>query len=93
MILLAFDHAKIVARAYRRLCELLDDPLRDRTFNLLPSRFTLAELQRFYEVVLGRALPPRSFRNRLLEHRLVVPAAASPARKPAEQLYRWNRQR
>ena len=90
---LAFDHAKIVARAYRRLCELLDDPLRDRTFNLLPSRFTLAELQRFYEVVLGRELPPRSFRKRLLDHRLVVPAAASPAKKPAEQLYRWNRQR
>jgi 8-oxo-dGTP diphosphatase len=90
---LAFDHAKIVSRAYRRLCQHLDDPLRDRTFDLLPSRFTLAELQRFYEVVLGRSLPQRSFRKRLLDQRLVVPASASPTKKPAEQLYRWNRPR
>jgi 8-oxo-dGTP diphosphatase len=92
-IRLAFDHAKIVSRAYRRLCQHLDDPLRDRTFDLLPSRFTLAELQRFYEVVLARTLAPRSFRKRLLDHHLVVPASSKPTKKPAEQLYRWNRAR
>jgi 8-oxo-dGTP diphosphatase len=90
-IRLAFDHAKIIARAYRRLCQHLDDPLRDRTFDLVPSRFTLAELQRFYEVVLGRSLPQRTFRKRLLEQGLVVPATSKPAPKPAGQLYRWNR--
>ncbi len=90
---LAFDHAKIVSRAYRRLCQHLDDPLRDRTFDLLPARFTLAELRRFYEVVLGKSLEQRSFKKRLLDSRLVIAASASPTRKPAEQLYRWNRQR
>jgi 8-oxo-dGTP diphosphatase len=90
---LAFDHAKIVSRAYRRLCQHLDDPLRDRTFELLPSRFTLAELQRFYEVVLARSLAPRTFRKRLLDHNLVVPASSKPTKRPAEQLYRWNRPR
>jgi 8-oxo-dGTP diphosphatase len=90
---LAFDHAKIIARAYRRLCKHLDDPVRDRTFELFPSRFTLAEVQRFYEVVLGRALPQRTFRKRLLDDRLVVPSSKSPTKKPAEQLYRWNRPR
>jgi 8-oxo-dGTP diphosphatase len=90
---LAFDHATIVARAYRRLCQYLDDPLRERAFDLMPSRFTLAELHRFYEVVLGRSLPQRSFRKRLLEHHLVVHAAKKPTKKPAEQLYRWNRPR
>jgi 8-oxo-dGTP diphosphatase len=88
---LAFDHAKIVARAYRKLCLYLDDPVHDRTFDLLPSRFTLAELRHIYEVILGRSLPPRTFKKRLFDHGLVVPAAAKPTRKPADQLYRWNR--
>ncbi|MBX3202060.1 MAG: NUDIX hydrolase [Labilithrix sp.] len=92
-IYLAFDHATIVARAYQRLCQHLDDPVRERAFNLLPTRFTLADVQHFYEVVLGRALPQRTFRKRLLDQALVVPAAAAPTKKPAEQLYRWNRPR
>ena len=90
---LAFDHAKIISLAYRRLCQYLDDPLRARGFELLPTRFTLANLQHFYEVVLGRSLPQRSFRKRLLDQNLVVPAGTKPTRKPAEQLYRWNRTR
>lgn len=90
---LAFDHARIISQAYGRLCQYLDDPLRPRGFELLPTRFTLADLQHFYEVVLGRALPQRSFRKRLLDHHLVIPAGSKPTRKPAEQLYRWNRPR
>lgn len=90
---LAFDHATILARAYERLCQHLDNPMRERAFNLLPTRFTLADVQHFYEVVLGRALPQRTFRKRLLDQALVVPAAAAPTKKPAEQLYRWNRPR
>ena len=88
---LAFDHARIVTRAYATLCRHLDDPLRDRRFDMLPSRFTLAELRRFYEVVLGRSLTQRSFNKRLLTQELVVPAASRPTKKAAEQLYRWNR--
>ncbi len=90
---LAFDHAKIISVAYRRLCQYLDDPLRSRAFDMLPSRFTLANLHHFYEVVLGRSLPQRAFRKRLLDHDLVVTAGTKPTRKPAEQLYRWNRPR
>lgn len=92
-IRLAFDHAKIVARAYRRLCQHLDDPLRDRPYPLLPARFTLAELQNFYEIVLGRPLPQRAFRKRLIDRALVVPASARPTPRPSDQLYRWNRPR
>lgn len=90
-IKLAFDHAKILAQAYDRLCRHLDDPVRDRSFDLLPSRFTLAELQHIYAAILGRTEPPRTFKKRLLDRGLVVPAASKPTRKPAEQLYRWNR--
>jgi 8-oxo-dGTP diphosphatase len=89
-ILLAFDHAKIVAHAYRRLCQHLDDPLRERGFDLFPSRFTLAELQHFYEVVVGRSFAPRAFKKRLFDYDLVVPVS-KPTKKAAAQLYRWNR--
>lgn len=90
-IRLAFDHAKIIARAYHRLCQHLDDPLRERPFDLVPSRFTIPELHHFYEVVVGRSLPIRGFRKRLIDNELVVPATSKPTSKPAAQLYRWNR--
>jgi 8-oxo-dGTP diphosphatase len=86
---IAFDHAKILDQAYRRLCQYLDDPTRERAFALLPPRFTIAEVQRFYEVVLGRKLSARTFKKRLLDLDLVVPSAAKPS--PKNQLYRWNR--
>lgn len=88
---LAFDHGKIVARAYERLCRHLDDPVRDRSFDLLPSRFTIAELQHLYEGILGKTAPLRAFKKQLLDRELVVPATTRPTKKPAEQLYRWNR--
>jgi 8-oxo-dGTP diphosphatase len=88
---LAFDHARIVTRAHQRLCRHLEDPLRDTTFDLVPPRFTLAELQRIYEVVLARRFTPRIFKRHFVEGGLVVPATSKPAPKPAAQLYRWNR--
>lgn len=87
---LAFDHGKIIASAYDRLLQYLDNPLRARAFDLVPSRFTLAQLHHFYEVITGRAWPERAFKKRLLDQNLVLPATPEPARG---QLYRWNRTR
>ncbi len=93
-IALAFDHDAIIETALVRLRERLDDPLRPSPFQLVPPRFTLAELQRVYEVILGRPLDKRNFRARLLARGLVEPAGASARRtgphRPA-QLYRWKR--
>lgn len=91
--LLAFDHGRIIATAYSRLLQYLDNPMREGAFELLPSRFTLAELHHFYEVVSGRSLPFRPFKKRLIDFELVVPAASSPAPKSSGQLYRWHRSR
>lgn len=88
---LAFDHARIIGRAYRRLVAHLDDPLRDTTFELVPPRFTLAELRRVYEVILGRKLPPTMIKRHLVDRGLVVPASTKPTKRAAAQLYRWNR--
>jgi 8-oxo-dGTP diphosphatase len=88
---LAFDHAKIIAKAYRRLCKHLDDPIHDRAFELVPPRFTLAELKRLCEVILGRSISPATLRRHFVDRGLVVPATTKPAPKAATQLYRWNR--
>lgn len=88
---LAFDHAKILRAAHLRLCRHLDNPVHDPAFELLPPRFTMAQLQRTYELVLGRSLDAREFKTRALSTGLVVVASARPAPKPALQLYRWNR--
>lgn len=90
-IRLAFDHGRIITRAYKRLAAHLDDPVRDRSFDLLPSRFTIAELQHLYEGILGKSEPQRTFKKRLLDRALVVAATTKPTKKPADQLYRWNR--
>lgn len=87
---LAFDHAKIVSRAYNRLCRHLDDPVHDASFDIVPSRFTLPELKRLYEVVLGRRLSSQWFRRYFLARGLVVPATSKKP-KASAQLYRWNR--
>lgn len=91
MVRLAFDHAKILTKAYRRLWKHLDDPVRDTAFDLVPPRFTLAQLKRVCEVILGRSITPATIRKHFLDRGLVVPATTRPAPKPAAQLYRWNR--
>ena len=87
---LAFDHAIILNRAYRRLCRHLNDPSSDYAFDVMPPRFTLAELRRIYEVVIGKELTPRVIRQHLVDRGVIVPATSKPTTK-ANQLYRWNR--
>ncbi|HYE07237.1 MAG TPA: NUDIX domain-containing protein [Planctomycetota bacterium] len=61
---LAFDHAAIVAAARERLrSKVRWQPI---GFELLPRKFTLGQLQRLYEMALGRALDKRNFRKKVL---------------------------
>lgn len=90
---LAFDHARILRHAYRRLLRHLDDPTRDpAAFAIVPTRFTLAELKHAYEAIVGRALTKTEFRKAVIDRGLVTPAGARTVKKTA-QLYRWNRPR
>ena len=60
----AFDHAHIVGMAVKRVRGRLDySPI---GYQLLPETFTLLDLQRVHETVLGRALNKDSFRRRML---------------------------
>ena len=42
-------------------------------FRLLPERFTLSELQRAYEIILGEPLDKRNFRRRIIEAKVIEP--------------------
>jgi len=60
-------------------------------FRLLPPAFTLTEVQRMYELVLGHSLHKASFRRALFAARLVEPMMEwrqMPRGRPA-QLYRY----
>jgi 8-oxo-dGTP diphosphatase len=62
---LAFDHVEIIERAHDALRDSLASP--ETWAPLLPSRFTMPELQRLHEAILGRTLDRRNFQKRMLE--------------------------
>jgi 8-oxo-dGTP diphosphatase len=85
----AFDHEAIIATAVRRLRGKLDyAPV---GYRLLPRAFTLLELQRVHEIILGRAVNKDSFRRRMLatgELEATGVHEAAVGHRPAE-LYRY----
>ncbi|MBT9508252.1 NUDIX domain-containing protein [Rhodoferax sp.] len=62
---LAFDHAQILAAAMGRLRSKVE--YTSLPAFLLAEPFTLPQLQRTYEVVLGRSLDKSAFRKRMLD--------------------------
>lgn len=60
---LAFDHDEIVAYALERLRGKIE--YGSIAYHFLGERFTLAQLRRVYEAVLGRQLDPANFRRHL----------------------------
>jgi len=89
---LAFDHARLLAAAIARLRGKVE--YTSLPAFLLPKEFTLSELQRAYEIVLGRALEKSAFRTRVLGAGLVEPVARTRQgpNRPA-QLYRLRNPR
>ncbi|HEY57930.1 MAG TPA: NUDIX hydrolase [Anaerolineae bacterium] len=86
---LAFDHAEIIAYAVRRLRYKLEYTAVG--FELLPEEFTLSELQRVYEIILGEKLDKRNFRRRILQADIIeaTPHFRIGEGRPA-RLYRYR---
>jgi 8-oxo-dGTP diphosphatase len=87
---LAFDHEQILSYALERLSTKLE--YTTVGFQLLPKKFTLGQLQRVYEAVLGRALDKRNFRRKMALLGILKPLgewAQDGASRPA-QLYRFS---
>ncbi len=87
--LLAFDHAEIIAYALRRLRYKLEYTAAG--FELLPGEFTLSEIQRTYEMILGEKLDKRNFRRRILQAGIIEPTKhmRTGEGRPA-RLYRYR---
>jgi 8-oxo-dGTP diphosphatase len=87
---LAFDHDEIVRYALWRLRnKILYSTV---AFQLLPPEFTLSQLQKVYELVLGERLDKRNFRRKVLDAGVVVETGSvtkKGTRRPA-RLYRFS---
>jgi ADP-ribose pyrophosphatase YjhB (NUDIX family) len=90
---LAFDHERILTYALERLSNKLE--YTTVGFQLLPKKFTLSQLQRVYEAVLGRPLDKRNFRRKMALLGILTPLNEwvhdGPSR-PA-QLHRFSAKR
>lgn len=86
---LAFDHDKILKYALQRLRYKLEYTAAG--FQLLPTTFTLTEIQQAYEIVLGEPLDKRNFRRRILEACILEEAGqASEGRGRPAKMYRFR---
>ncbi|HII15192.1 MAG TPA: NUDIX hydrolase [Nanoarchaeota archaeon] len=61
---LAFDHKEIITYALKRLRYKLEYTAVG--FELLPDKFTLTDLQKLYETILGEKLDKRNFRKKAM---------------------------
>ncbi len=90
---LAFDHHDIIAMAK----ECLREKLRTKpiAFRLLNDKFSMSELQRLYEVILGTTYDRRNFHRKALSTGFLtdegISEQASPNRRP--QLFSFNEER
>jgi 8-oxo-dGTP diphosphatase len=90
-IAVGFDHADILGMVVKRIRGKLNySPV---GFQLLPEAFTLRQLQRIHETVLGTELNKDSFRRRMLASGLLEATGDRQddvGHRPAE-LYRFTR--
>ncbi len=89
---LVMDHLNILTNALEHLrIELLNKPI---GFELLPDKFTLSQLQKLYEVILGTCFDKRNFRKKISSMKYLIPLnekQTGVAHKPA-RLYIFSRE-
>ncbi len=61
---LILDHATVIEKALKTLRFNLDNKIKDS--NLLPEKFTMKDLQKVYEAILGEELRRTSFQRKML---------------------------
>lgn len=87
---LAYDHIDIIRYAHERLQAKL--AYTNAAYAFLPKQFTLTELQKAYEIILGRELDKRNFRKKFLGLNLIHETnemKREGAHRPA-RLYQFN---
>ena len=89
---LAFDHARIILCAYLALQK---EACNNGTiiFDLMPERFTLAELQKAFESVLGKPLLTANFRRKMADYVLETNDMVEGAGHRPAKLFKRNVER
>lgn len=80
----AYDHKEIVSTALARLRAKLG--YTNIVYSLLPDEFSLTDLQKTYEIILGKKLDKRNFRKKIMSVNLVKATAkkqSGAANRPA----------
>lgn len=85
---LAFDHLLMVQYAIERLRGKVE--YTDIIFNLMPPLFTLSELQRVYEIILGKELLAAAFRRKIADRVTETDEYTKDAGHRPSRLYRYN---
>ena len=85
---LAFDHLLMVQVAVERLRGKAE--YTDIVFNLMPPLFTLSELQRVYEIILGKDLLAAAFRRKIADRVIETEESTRDAGHRPSKLYRYN---
>jgi 8-oxo-dGTP diphosphatase len=89
---LGYDHDQILSKALSHLqYKMMYEPV---AFEMLPERFTLSQMQKLYESVMGMAFDKRNFRKKVSQMSYVVPLnerQKGVPHKPA-QLYLFSRE-
>jgi 8-oxo-dGTP diphosphatase len=89
---LAFDHNRILNKALQTLkLKLRMKPI---GFELLPAKFTLGQLQKVYETILGTSLDKRNFRRKILSKGFIKPLSEKQKGVPHKraQLYEFDQE-
>ncbi|QDT96467.1 NUDIX hydrolase [Gimesia aquarii] len=90
---LAFDHPTILKMAHERLRNKVRyQPL---GFELLPTKFTLRQIQHLYEVILDRQLDKRNFRKKILSMGILIELdeVETDVAHRAARLYKFDRRK
>jgi len=88
---LAMDHSLIVAAARKALAkDLLSQPL---LLSFMPEEFTMPELQKLYEAILGRSVDRGNFRKRMLKSGFLIKTGQvkGNARQRPPELYQLHK--
>lgn len=86
---LAFDHAHIILCAFLHLRSLVESG-KPMIFDLMPEVFTLSELQKAYEAVLGRSLLSANFRRKIADWVMETESIVEGAGHRPAKLFRRN---
>ena len=88
---LIFDHDKMVQHAIRRLrYRTTNEPV---GFELLPKSFSMRQLQKLYEAILGKRIDKRNFVNKInaLDILIKLPEKDMTSSKKGSYLYQFDK--